>query len=182
MVKSVYICVNQTSTMKLRSGKATPLGKRSMMKLRSGSIVGHKRVAPPASKIIQGPSGRVKMLERRAKDGDTEWVCEMCKPGVGGGRCEIESCADRDAGPANRPGVSERHTEKTRAKQRRSAASRPAMTTTARVRRCQARRWTPFMARIGEIAMTTRSYPNLTCPAKLSLPCMTAIMGIGACE
>ena len=112
MVKSIYICVNQTSTMKLRSGKATPLGKRSMMKLRSGSIVGHKRVAPPASKIIQGPSGRVKMLERRAKDGGTEWVCEMCKPGVGGGRCEIESCADRDAGPANRPGVSERHSEK----------------------------------------------------------------------
>ena len=64
--------------------------------------------APPASKIIQGPFGRVKMLERRAKDGGTEWVREMCKPGVGGGRCEIGSCADRDAGPANRPGISKR--------------------------------------------------------------------------
>ena len=87
------------------------------MKLRSRSIVGHKRVAPPASKIIQGPSGRVKMLERRAKDGGTEWVCEMCKPGVGGGRCEIGSCADRDAGPANRPGGSERHRSEKNARQ-----------------------------------------------------------------
>ena len=58
------------------------------MKLRSGRIVGHKRVAPPASKIIQGPFRRVKMSE--------------------GGRCEIGSCADRDANPANRPGISKR--------------------------------------------------------------------------
>ena len=82
--------------MKLQSGKATPscLSKASMMELRSGKIVGHKRVAPSDFKFIQGPFGRpIKMFKKRSEGGGMEWLCETCNTGERWGRCRIRSCA-----------------------------------------------------------------------------------------
>ena len=119
-------CLSQINTlrldvdMKLQSGKVTSSchhSTTSLMELRSGKLVGHKHVAPPVFKFIQGPFGRIKMLKRRAEGGGTEWVCETCKPGVRWGRCRIGSCTDRGIGPVNRRGFSERRRNERDARQ-----------------------------------------------------------------